>query len=127
MKIIWKSFLQIIIYTFVLIVASILFDNIIYIDTTYYGFWALLASIIIFIINKTIKPYIFKITIPITALTYGLFYPLINVFIFYFTSLILGSHFEIKNIWLGIIIVIIISILKHLLNSIIIEPITRRE
>ena len=126
-KIIVKSFLQIMIYAFILIIISILFKKVIYIDMSYYGIWALIASSIIFILNKTVKPYIFRLTISITALTYGLFYPIINLFIFYLTSFILRSHFEIKNIWLCIIIVIIISILKHLLNMYIIEPIIRKE
>lgn len=127
MKIIVKSFLQILIYTFILIVISILFKKSIYIDITHYGLWPLLASSIIFILNKTIKPYIFRLTISLTALTYGLFYPFINVFIFYLVDFLLRSHFEINNLWICIIIVIIISILKHLLNRTIVEPIVGKE
>lgn len=127
MKIIVKSFLQILIYTFILIVISILFQKSIYIDTTHYGLWPLLASIIIFILNKTIKPYIFCLTISLTALTYGLFYPFINVFIFYLVDFLLHSHFEIHNLWICTIVVIIISILKHVLNKVIIETIVGKE
>ena len=127
MKIIVKSFLQILIYIFILIVISILFKKSIYIDITHYGLWRLLASSIIFILNKTIKPYIFCLTISLTALTYGLFYPFINVFIFYLVDFLLHSHFEIHNLWICTIVVIIISILKHVLNKVIIEPIIRKE
>ena len=55
-------------YSLILIMVSLLFDNTIIIDNSCFGLWALVASIIIYILNKTIKPLIVKLTIPITAL-----------------------------------------------------------
>ena len=52
------------------------------------------------ILNQTIKPVIFYITLPITAISLGLFYPLINVLILYITDFILGNKFEIKGIFI---------------------------
>ena len=37
---------------------------------------------LLFILNKTIKPLLFYLTIPITGITLGLFYPFINLIIF---------------------------------------------
>ena len=60
-------------YALVLITVSIIFKNTIYIDNSYWGLWAVLASLIVFILNKTIKPILVWLTLPITALTLGLF------------------------------------------------------
>ena len=37
-----------------------------------------IAVLIIFILNRTIKPLLVFLTLPLTAITLGLFYPLIN-------------------------------------------------
>ena len=103
-------------YTLVLITVSIIFKNTLYIDNSYFGIWSFIATIIIYILNKTIKPLIVWLTIPITALTLGLFYPFINILILYIVSWILGSHFEIPG---GIIMTFVIAVLISLMNSII--------
>ena len=100
-------------YSIVLITVTILFKKSLYIDSAYYGMWSLIATIIIYILNKTIKPLIVWLTIPITALTLGLFYPFINVLILYIVSLILRPHFLITG---GIIMTFIIAIMLSLMN-----------
>ncbi len=112
-------------YTIILIVVSILFESV-YIDNSYYGLWALLASIIIYILNKTVKPIIFLLTLPITGFTLGLFYPFINVFILKITDWILGVHFVTKNIFILFFIAILISILNFLMEKIVVESIIKR-
>ena len=102
-------------YSLVLITVSIIFKNTIYIDNSYFGIWSLIANIIIYILNKTIKPLIVWLTIPITALTLGLFYPFINVLILNIVSWILGPHFEIPG---GLIMTFVIAILISLMNLI---------
>lgn len=113
-------------YALVLISVSVIFDNTIYIDNSYFGLWALIAVIIIYILNKTIKPIIVWLTLPITGLTLGLFYPFINVFILNIVDFILGKHFEIKGIFMGGIVAIIISIMNILMENLIIEPLLRK-
>ena len=66
------------------------------------------------------------ITLPITALTYGLFYPIVNVIILYLTSFILGNNFEIHGIFVSFIIAIIISFLNILMEGMIIKPIINK-
>ncbi len=110
-------------YAVVLIAVSCLFGKSFYIDNQYYGLYALLAAIIIYILNQTIKPILFYITLPITALTMGLFYPILNVFVLYITSFILGSHFQIHGFILPIIIAIFIAILNLFMEGMIIKPI----
>lgn len=110
-------------YALVLITVSIIFKNTIYIDNSYWGLWAVLASLIVFILNKTIKPILVWLTLPITALTLGLFYPITNVIILNIVDFILGSHFKIQGIFMSVIVAIIISIMNFLLNDLVINNI----
>ena len=111
-------------YSIVLIIMSVLFKSL-NVSNEYYGLYAVIASIIIYILNQTIKPVLFFITLPITALTMGLFYPLINVLILYITSFILGDKFQITGIIIPFFIAILISLLNIIMEGIIIKPIMR--
>ena len=111
--------LHIIGYAMVLITASVLFKKNIYIDNSYFGLWGLLAVIIIYLLNKTVKPVIFVLTLPITALTLGLFYPVINIIVLKITDFILGSHFDISGIISLFFVTIIISIMNTVMDKII--------
>jgi len=102
-------------YSLVLMSVSMVFKNSLYIDHWFFGIWSLLANIIIYILNKTVKPLIVWLTIPITALTLGLFYPVINILILYIVSFILGDHFIIHG---GPIMIFIIAVLLSLMNII---------
>lgn len=107
-------------YSLILITTTVIFNDTLYIDNEYFGLWSLFASIIIYILNKTIKPIIVRLTIPITALTLGLFYPFINILILNIVSWILGPHFEIRGgIIMTFIIAVIISIMNLIMNKII--------
>ena len=114
-------------YAIILIAVSLLFPKTLQIDSDLFGIWALVAAIIIFILNKTIKPILFWLTLPITGLTLGLFYPFINVFILYMVSFLLQDHFQIHGIWMAFFIAIIISILNMLMDSIVLTPLFRRK
>lgn len=111
-------------YAVVLITMSILFDSL-YISNEFFGMYALLAAVVIYLLNQTIKPILFYITLPITALTWGLFYPLINVLILYITSFILGSKFNVTGIIIPFFIAILISLFNIFLEGLIIKPIIR--
>lgn len=106
-------------YTLILILASKIFKAI-YIKNFLYGF---LAAIIIFILNKTIKPVLVNISLPLIGLTLGLFYFFINVIILYITDLILFLGFEIDGIFSPYIISIFISIMNILIENTILKSI----
>ena len=106
-------------YALVLITVSVLFKNTIQIDNSTFGIWAFLAAVIIYILNKTIKPVLVWLTLPITGLTLGLFYPFINVLILYIVSWILGSHFTINGIFMSFIVALFISFMNLFMDSII--------
>lgn len=112
-------------YTLVLIIASLIFQKTIYIDTRFYGLWGLLAIIIIFVLNRTVKPLLFWLTLPITGLTLGLFYPIINVLILKLTDFILLSHFEIHGIFFVLLVSIFLSIMNWLMDNLIINKLTK--
>ncbi len=113
-------------YAIVLITVSTIFNKTLYINNEYYGIYALAAAIIIYILNQTIKPVLFYITLPITGLTFGLFYPILNVLVLYITSFILGDNFVIKGFILPFIIAILISILNIFMEGMIIKPIINK-
>lgn len=103
-------------------------DKSIYIDPNYFGIWGLLTAILIYILNRTIKPLIVWLTLPLTGLTLGLFYPLINVFILKLVDFILISHFDITGgIFMSIFVAILISILNIIMDSIIFKGILGKE
>lgn len=113
-------------YTIVLIAVSVLFKKTVYIDNSLFGLWGFIAVIIIYILNKTIKPLIVWLTLPLTGLTLGLFYPFINVFILKIVEFILDGHFAIHGIWMAFIVAIFISVMNGLMDTLIIEPLIRR-
>lgn len=112
-------------YTIVFLGVSVLFDTF-YIDKSFYGLYGFLAVFIISILNKTIKPVLVTLTIPVTGLTLGLFYPCINLFILKLTDWILGSNFDLQNIWIAFIIAILLSIMNVIMENLIIKPLLRR-
>jgi putative membrane protein len=113
-------------YTLILILVSILFNNNFKIDNSYFGLWPFLASIIIYILNKTIKPIIFLLTLPITGITLGLFYPFFNVLIIKMADFILGSHLETNGIFILFFVAILISLMNFILEKMIIKPLIRK-
>ncbi|MDD4607547.1 MAG: phage holin family protein [Bacilli bacterium] len=113
-------------YALVLIMVAVLFNDTVQIDNAYFGLWGLLAAIVIYVLNKTIKPILIFFTLPITGLTLGLFYPFINVIILNIVDFILGDHFTIEGIFMSFIVAIFISIMNILMDKLVIEPILRR-
>lgn len=117
--------LQILGYAVILVLVATYFDTF-QIDDEHLYLYGLLATLIIFILNKTIKPILFFLTIPITGMTVGFFYPCINLFILKLTDWILQEHFQITNIFIAFLLAILISVMNQLVEHIITKPIMRR-
>lgn len=113
-------------YAIVLIIISLIFKKTVYIDEGIFGLWGLISSIIIYILNKTVKPLIVWLTLPITGLTLGVFYPFINLFILKLVDWILGIHFAINGLWVALIVAILISIMNIIMEEVVINPILRK-
>lgn len=101
--------INIISYMITLFIASKIFDNTIYISTNNMGFWYFISAIIIFFLNKTIKPILTICMVPINILTLGLTYPLINFFILKITEVLTLGNFKIHNLILGSIVALFIN------------------
>ncbi len=114
-------FIHVVGYTLVLITVSIIFKETVYIDNEFFGLWGLLAVIIIFILNRTVKPLLFWLTLPLTGLTLGLFYPIINVIVLYLTDFLLFDHFQIQGFFMIFLVSIIISIMNAIMDNVIID------
>ena len=105
-------------YTIVFMLVTNMFKSI-YIDTNHSLNWAILTVIIIYVLNKTIKPILVAFTIPITGLTLGLFYPCINVFILKITDWLLGNHFKVENLFVAFFAAVLLSVMNFIMEKII--------
>lgn len=114
-----------ILYLIIFMLVTTCFKSV-YIDENNYFLYSILIVLIIYILNITVKPIFVKLTIPITGMTLGLFYPFINFFILKLTDWILRSHFEIKRFWIGVLVAILISAINLVIDEIIIKPILKK-
>ena len=105
-------------YIIVFIVVTSFFKSI-YIDSDHLIIWSSIIVLIIYILNKTVKPILVTLTIPITGLTLGLFYPFINLFILKLVDWILGKHFQLYNFWIALLVSILLSIINIIMDKII--------
>ena len=105
-------------YTIVFILVTTLFKSI-HIDKNHFILWSTIIVFIVYLLNKTIKPVLVTLTIPITGITLGLFYPCINVFLLKLTDWILGPHFQITNLFVAIFAAVLLSITNFIMEEII--------
>lgn len=113
-------------YAIVLIVVSKLFKSF-ELNTNNLGIYAFLAAVIIYVLNKTIKPILKILMLPITILSLGLLYPITNIIILYLTGFILGNNFNIKGFISAFVIAVTISLFNILMEGLFIKPIIRRK
>ena len=105
-------------YALVLLITSNLFRSL-YVENFWYG---ILAAIIIYVLNKTIKPILVTLTLPLIGMSLGLFYFVINVFILLLVNVILGKHFYLTGFLSPFVVSIFISFMNVLMENIIIKP-----
>lgn len=81
-----------------------------------------LVALLLALINMSIKPILQILSIPITFLTLGIFYLIVNTLMLYLAAwlanVIFGAGFEIATFGSGFIAAIIISLVSVLLNGI---------
>lgn len=87
---------------------------------------AFLAIVVIYVLEKVLKPILVTIFTPITGITFGLFYFVINTFMLKLTDWILGPRLDFTDIWILFFISIILAGLNLAIEKIIIEPIIRK-
>jgi len=80
---------------------------------------ALLASLILSILNTIVKPILVFFTLPITVLSLGLFLFIINAITLMLTQALFGSSFVIEGFGTAILAAIVISIINLFLNRLV--------
>ena len=104
---------SILVYAFVLMVANSLFKGI----EIKSFFSAIIAALILSGLNYTIKPILIYWTLPLTVMTYGIAYPIVNMIILYLTSFIMGNNFNITGFFTAFFASILISIFNILIHE----------
>ncbi len=122
-SIILEIVLDIFCYALILMMASTIFNNI-YVENVWY---AIIASLVISLLNLTIKPFLIYITLPFTLVTLGIFYPVVNIIVLKLASLFMSTHFIVKGWFTPFFIAIFISIMKIIFEVVIINPIIERQ
>ena len=121
-----NSFIEWLIYMFgyalVLLITSNLFRSL-YVENILVGF---LAAVIIYVLNKTVRPVLITLTLPLIGLSLGLFYFVINVIILLLVDLILGKYFCLTGFFSPFIVSIFISIMNVIMENFIIKPLIER-
>jgi len=79
-------------------------------------FNAVLAAFVFGILNAILKPIIMILSIPITLLTLGLFYFVINGLMLWLTAIIVGG-FSFSSFWMAILISLIVSLVNSYFSS----------
>lgn len=77
---------------------------------------ALIAALVLGIINSFIKPVLIILTLPINVLTLGLFTLVINAGLVMLTASLVEG-FEVKNFWWAILFGLVLSIVGSVLNQ----------
>ena len=114
-----------VLYTAAFLAVESMFDSF-EINSDYKVIFAFLAIVIIYVLEKVLKPILVTISTPITGITFGLFYFVINAFILKLTDWILGPKLDFTDIWVLFFISIILALLYLLIEKLIIEPIIRK-
>lgn len=105
-------------YTLVFSLATVLFKSV-HINAEHKYLLNFLIVLVIYLLNKTIKPILVNLTIPITGLTLGLFYPCINTFILKLVDWIMGDLFNLTNILAAFFLAILLSVMNFVASEII--------
>ncbi len=124
-----NKFIEWILYLFGYTITFILITNLfksVYIDMKHTYLYSILVVLLLSILNSTIKPVLVTLTIPLTGLTFGIFYPCINLFLLKIADWILGSHFELENIFIAFLLAILLSITNFIVENLIIKPLIER-
>lgn len=80
--------------------------------------WAMLAGLIIGLVNATIGSILRFFTFPLNLLTLGLISFIITVLMIQLTSYFMGDKFDVSTFWWAAVFAIIVALIEMLLGSI---------
>lgn len=88
---------------------------------------AIIAALVLSILNTIVRPILIFITLPFTILSLGLFLFIINAIILEMTDYLLGSSFEVNGFGTAIIAAFLISIFSMLLHHFLVDPFFKKK
>ena len=112
-------------YTFVFLFVDLLFDSFV-IDPEHIYIYSFVSVILLLALTYTVKPILFKITLPLTGLTFGLFYFVNNMIILKLIEYIMGGVVKFTSLPILFFISIVFSILNFIINDVIMRPINKK-
>lgn len=83
---------------------------------------AVMASLILSILNILVRPILIILTLPITFFTLGLFLFVINALTLLITDGIMGSSFEMTGFGTALLVSVIMSIVNIIIQKTVLEP-----
>ncbi|MFL2099567.1 phage holin family protein [Desemzia sp. FAM 23989] len=78
---------------------------------------ALGASIVLALLNMTLKPILFILSLPITIISLGLFSIVINAVMLSLTAAIMGNGFYFSSFWTTMLVALIVSLVNTFFNN----------
>ena len=75
-----------------------------------------IAAIVLGLVNALVRPVLTILTLPITILTLGLFYLLVNGFVFFLASKIVPG-FEVSGFWWAVLGALVVSIISSFIGA----------
>ncbi|MFA4912539.1 MAG: phage holin family protein [Alcaligenaceae bacterium] len=79
---------------------------------------ALIAALVLGLLNMLVKPVLVLLTLPITIVTLGLFLIVLNALLFWFAGSVLKG-FQVNGFWWAVIGALLYSVISGLLSRII--------
>ncbi|NJP37114.1 phage holin family protein [Alkalicoccus luteus] len=114
--------IQLIVNAVVLLIIAYFFNGI---ELTGFGA-AVIASLILAVVNVIVKPILVVLTLPITILSLGLFLFVINAITLMLTAWFMGDSFVIDGFFNGLLAAVIFALLNAIISNFIIDPLTKR-
>ncbi|MGE8591325.1 MAG: phage holin family protein, partial [Alcaligenes sp.] len=81
---------------------------------------ALIAALVLGLLNTLVKPVLVLLTLPITIVTLGLFLLVLNALVFWFAGSILKG-FQVNGFWWAVIGAIVYSLVSGLLSGLLVK------
>jgi putative membrane protein len=87
---------------------------------------ALIAALVLGLINTLLRPLLIILTLPVTILTLGLFILVINGLLFWFAGSMLRG-FEVSGFWVSIMGALLYSVISYVLSLLIPKKLIRQK
>ncbi len=87
---------------------------------------AIVASLVLAVLNAVVKPLLMFFTLPINLLTLGLFTFVINAITLMLTQALIGSDFVIDGFGVAILAAIVLSVINLILNKLVKDPLLKK-